>query len=185
MDFSGLALESPRLILRSYVDSDAGEVFDAVTPSLCRYMTFDPSPDLDAFRAIGRSWGDAMAQGTMVVFAVRRSADEEFLGLTGLHGIGEGLPEAGIWIKEAAHRQGFGLEATARLVRWAGDELRLRYIAYSAAADNAASRRLAERLGGVETARPTVSRASGEPLPSVQYRVSATPSPAPDTAVGA
>lgn len=175
MDFTRLELVSPRLILKSYTDKDATEVFAAVTPSLCRHLAFDPQPDLESFRATVSGWNAEMAAGRMAVFAIRRAEDGVFLGLTGLHDIQEGAPESGIWVKEAAHRQGFGREAVGRVVAWAGDELGFDHVYYSAAIENLASRRLVESLGGREIGRTTIRKLSGVELPSIRYRLSALP----------
>lgn len=175
MDFTRLELVSPRLTLKSYTDADAEEVFAAVTPTLCRYLTFDPQPDLPSFIAVVAGWREDMAAGRMAVFVVRSAADGAFFGLAGLHGIHEGAPECGIWIKEAAHGHGYGREAMARVVAWAGDELDLDHVYYSAAVENIASRRLVEKLGGRELGRTTIRKLSGVELPSVRYRLTATP----------
>jgi hypothetical protein len=49
-------LSSPRLSLKAFVAEDAREVFDAVTPSLTRFMSFEPSPSLDV---LDRKWFEA------------------------------------------------------------------------------------------------------------------------------
>ena len=57
-------------------------------------------------------------------------------------------PEIGLWLKESAHRQGFGREVVAALVEWGQAFLSKGSFIYPVALQNIASRRIAENLGG-------------------------------------
>lgn len=57
-------------------------------------------------------------------------------------------PEVGLWLKESAHRQGFGREVVAALVQWGHATLGKESFIYPVAVQNTASRRIAEKLRG-------------------------------------
>jgi len=57
-------------------------------------------------------------------------------------------PELGLWLKESAHRQGFGREVVAALVEWGHATLSKASFLYPVAIQNTASRRIAEKLHG-------------------------------------
>src|SRR5205807_3377603 len=88
-----------------------------------------------------------------------------------LHGIGRGEPELGIWIKEAAHGRGYGREAIAALLRWAGAHLGVTGFVYPVAEGNGPSRRLAESLGGAIIAMRKLRKPTGVILDEVVYRI--------------
>ena len=57
-------------------------------------------------------------------------------------------PELGLWLKESAHRQGFGWEAVDALIDWGHAFLGKGSFIYPVAVQNIGSRRIAENLGG-------------------------------------
>src|SRR5215469_4495428 len=116
MDLSSLSLRSERLLLRAFTPDDAREAHAAATPTLTRYMSWDPAPTLESFQQIWRVWLTMMVAGIDAAVAVRLAPNGEFLGMAGLHHIVRPEPEVGIWIKETMHGRGFGREAIATLV---------------------------------------------------------------------
>ena len=99
MDLRKTVLSSKRLSLKAFAPDDAAEIFAAVTPTLTRFMAFEPSPSLDAFASVWGAWLPQMAAGMELLLVVRSKSAGEFLGIAGLHGIGNPEPETGIWIK--------------------------------------------------------------------------------------
>jgi RimJ/RimL family protein N-acetyltransferase len=148
MDLSSVSLSSQRLLLKSFTGDDAREAFEEATPTIARFMAWEPASSFESFAPIWQSWIPAMRAGTDVHFAVRHKPSLEFLGAAGLHNIVAEEPEAGIWIKASQHRCGYGLEAVATIVAFAGDALSKRAVLYPVVDENGPSRRLAERLGG-------------------------------------
>lgn len=171
MDLRSLSLSSPRLRLTAFTPADADEVFEAVTPTLTRFLRFEPSPSREAFAEIWATWFPRMAAGIEVSLVVR-STGGEFLGMAGLHAIGDPEPETGIWIKEAAHGRGYGREAVATVIAWAGRELGAAAVRYPVAEANTASRRLAESLGGIAVGTGILPK-PGIDHPMVVYRIPA------------
>jgi len=66
--------------------------------------------------------------------------------VAGLHDIGIPEPTVGIWIKESAHRLGYGRESIAAIMKWASAEVGARALIYPVVEQNIPSRRLAESL---------------------------------------
>src|SRR6516225_5683350 len=92
-NLQNIMLKSERLTLRSFTEHDAGESFAFATPKLTRFMAWDPSPSPAAFAQIWRKWLPKMAAGTDLALVVRVKSSGDFLGMTGLHGIGGAEPE--------------------------------------------------------------------------------------------
>jgi hypothetical protein len=111
VDLRRTVISSKRLSLAAFAPGDAPEIFDAVTPTLTRFMAFEPSPTLAAFADVWGTWPPQMAAGTELYLVLRLRTTGEFLGIAGLHGVGKSEPETGIWIKEQAHGFGYGREA--------------------------------------------------------------------------
>jgi len=157
---------SARLALRPFTATDADEVFAAITPTLTRYMGWEPAPSQEAFAEVWRAWLLTIRDGSDLHFVVRGRDKPRFLGLVGLHRARSAEPELGIWIREDAHRNGYGREAIAAVVDWTGKHLAAESFEYPVAEQNLASRRLAESLGGVEVSRRTAPKYN-----SVVYRI--------------
>lgn len=168
MDLSSVSLSSQQLLLKSFTGDDAREAFEEATPTIARFMAWEPAPSFEAFASIWQSWIPAMRAGSDVHFAVRHKPSLEFFGAAGLHNIDAEEPEAGIWIEESRQGYGYGCEAVATIVAFAGDALRKRAVLYPVVGQNGPSRRLAERLGG-EIIGPRLLRKG----PGVVYRIPA------------
>ena len=84
MDLRGTALSSTRLSLAAFTPDDAAEIFDAITPTLTRFMAFEPPGSLDAFAGVWRAWLPRMAAGTELYLVLRLRSAREFLGIAGL-----------------------------------------------------------------------------------------------------
>ena len=171
MDLSSVNLPSQRLFLKSFSPVDAVEVFEAVSPTITRFMGFEPSPSLEAFEQVWKNWLPLMRSGIDVHLVVRANSDLEFLGVAGLHDIDDAEPKIGIWIKETAHGSGFGREAVAAIVSFVAKELGKRSVLYPVVEKNYPSRRLAENLGGILVGNRLLRKAGGIEHPEVIYRI--------------
>ena len=171
MDLSSTSMSSTRVVLRSFAPEDAREVFAEATPTLTQYMSWDPAPCLDAFENIWRDWLPMMAKGTDVHFVVRLKTSQEFLGMAGLHNIGASEPEAGIWIKEAKHGNGYGRDAVVAVVSFAASALGKKAVLYPVAEVNGPSRRLAQSVDGEIIGKRLLRKSSGIEYPEVVYRI--------------
>lgn len=176
MDFRKTTLSSARLRLTAFEPDDAAEIFAAVTPTLTRYLAFDPSPSFAAFSEIWPTWIPKMASGTDLFMVVRLAQTGEFLGMVGLHNIGELEAEAGVWIKKTSHGSGYGREAVTALVGWAAGATGVQRIIYPVVEYNHPSRRVAESLGGVVVGSRRLRKTDDLDHPTVIYRI---PAPRP------
>jgi RimJ/RimL family protein N-acetyltransferase len=79
---------------------------------------------------------------------IRLNSTDEFVGRAGLHPADGTMLETGVWIKESAQGHGYGREAVAAVIKWAGEKLRPSGFLYPVVDENTPSRRLAEALGG-------------------------------------
>jgi RimJ/RimL family protein N-acetyltransferase len=171
MDLSRVSLSSQRLLLKAFASGDALEAFTAATPTLTRFMGWDPAPSFEAFELIWQSWFPMMRAGTDGFFVVRAKSTLEFLGMVGLHNISASEPEAGIWIKEAQHGYGYGREAVAAVISFAARSFGKRAVVYPVVEQNGSSRRLAESLGGSIVGAQLLRKVSGVEHPEVVYRI--------------
>ncbi|QBY54300.1 MULTISPECIES: GNAT family N-acetyltransferase [Cupriavidus] len=146
---SAPTIHSARLALIPFSGADADEVWPCITPTLARYMEWEPAPSLAAFRDVWQAWLPAMDDGSDFIFTIRRTSDGQFLGLAGLHHADTPAPEFGIWIREDAHGHGYGMEAVLAVKDWAMAALQPPRFIYPVAEENWASRRIPEAMGGV------------------------------------
>jgi RimJ/RimL family protein N-acetyltransferase len=159
-------MESDRLLIRPFSAGDADAAFGCITPSLTRFMSWEPPANRDVFDRIWQGWLPTIADGSDYTFAIRQKANGSFLGLSGLHGVRNASAELGIWIREDCHAQGFGSEAVSLVASWASLALGIACFTYPVAEENYPSRRIAESLGGV-----VVERRETPKYISVVYRI--------------
>jgi RimJ/RimL family protein N-acetyltransferase len=173
VDLSSLSLSSQRLLLKSFTGSDAREAFLEATPTVARFMSWDPAPSFEAFEQIWQDWIPGMRAGSDACLTIRHKASSEFLGLAGLHKADVAEPEVGIWIKESQHGHGYGREAVATMIAFAADKLGKQAVVYPVVELNRPSRRLAESLGGRIIGTRVLRKSGGVELPEVVYRIPA------------
>src|SRR5947199_92995 len=106
-DLRTVALATTRLSLRSFTPADAAESFAASTPTLTRFMRWDPSPSPAAFAAIV-AWASRELQAagfTYPVAVANRSSRRlaESLGGT-LVGTRELRKAGGVVLEEVVYR---------------------------------------------------------------------------------
>lgn len=172
-DLTSIKLLSNRLSLQTFTPADAPEIFAAVSPTITRFMAWDPSPSPAAFAEVWRQWLPRIAAGTELHLVIRLTSTDEFLGVAGIHRIGSAEPEVGIWLKETAHGLGYGREAIGAIVQWAPAHICAAALIYPVAKQNLPSRRLAESLRGAIVGERNLRKSSGIVLDEVVYRIPA------------
>jgi RimJ/RimL family protein N-acetyltransferase len=170
-DLSDTEILSDRLALRAFAPGDALDIFPEATPEISRYMTWEPATSLEAFSTIWPEWLQRIKAGVELSLVVRQRLTGEFLGLAGLHNIGIPEPTVGIWIKQSAHRLGYGRESIAAIITWASAKLGARACIYPVVERNIPSRRLAESLKGVVVGTRELRKPSGTVFQEVVYRI--------------
>lgn len=141
-----IVVQSQRLQLSQFQMMDAPDVFACITPAIAKFMPWEPP-----------SWSEYVArcekrvqapEPNKVSFVIRRLDNRECLGMASFEGTDSVSPELGLWLKENAQGQGFGREVVAALVNWGHETLGKESFLYPVAAQNTASRRIAEYLHG-------------------------------------
>lgn len=168
-------IESGRLSIKPFSESDADATFPCITHSLTRLMAWEPPANREGFDRIWQAWLLAIAEGTDFVFAIRQRDSGAFLGLVGLHHVKSACAELGIWIREDRHREGIGREAVTLAAAWATRELGIERFTYSVAEENYPSRRIAESLGGI-----VVERCETPKYKAIIYQINSTNHHAPN-----
>jgi RimJ/RimL family protein N-acetyltransferase len=159
-----IVIQSTRVQLSQFRMMDAQEVFGCITPAIAKYMPWEPP-----------SWSEYVArcekrvqapEPNMFYFVIRRLDNRECLGMASFEGADSVSPELGLWLKETAHGQGFGLEVVAALVDRGHAALGKGSFIYPVAVQNSASRRIAERLHG-----EIIGNRTNPKYDSVVYRI--------------
>ncbi|WP_353070127.1 GNAT family N-acetyltransferase [Tunturibacter empetritectus] len=140
-------IQSTRLQLSTFEMADAEEVFACITPAVARFMSWEPPKSFTEYKARREARLQA-ADPTEFAFVIRRRDTKECLGITALERADLPSPELGIWMKEAAHGQGYGGEAVRAVAEWAAKDLGKDTFLYPVAVENTASRHIAEKLHG-------------------------------------
>lgn len=172
-DLTDTEILSDRLTLRAFTRDDAPDIFPEATSEISRYMTWESHASFEAFSTIWPERLQRIKAGVELSLVVRLRLTEEFLGVAGLHDIGIPEPTVGIWIKQSAHRLGYGREAIAAIIKWASAEVEARSFIYPVVEQNIPSRRLAESLRGVVIGSRELRKPSGVVFQEVVYRIPA------------
>lgn len=159
-----IVIQSSRLQLSQFQMTDAEEVFACITPTIARFMRWDP-PTWSEYRARCEERLRA-SNPNAFSFVIRRLDNHECLGMAGLEDSDRPSPELGLWIKESAHRQGFGREVVAALAEWAHKNMGKESFIYPVAVQNTASRRIAEGFQG-----EIIGHQTNPKYESVVYRI--------------
>jgi ribosomal-protein-alanine N-acetyltransferase len=110
----------------------------------------DPATDSDAFRARCGAWDRQRQFDAAYGFGLFLAEDERFAGEVSLGSVQRGPFQSayiGYWIDEAEAGRGYVPEGVALLLRHAFDDLQLHRLEAAIVPRNAASRRVAEKLG--------------------------------------
>ena len=178
---SAPTLETGRLVLRAFTGDD----LDAHAAMLGddTVMEFIGGSGLsreESWRKLAAGVGLWVLEG-MGLWAVERREDRRLIGHVGLFDFHrdmtpsiEGIPEMGWIFATEAHGKGFAHEACVAALRWADEMLEVE-IAAIISPGNAASIRLAERIGFVR-----VNDATYKGAPIALFRRPAPPPPKPE-----
>jgi RimJ/RimL family protein N-acetyltransferase len=147
-DLSQTLITSARLTLRAFTAADAAESFAEANARIAKFMSWNPPASECEFKAICQGHICKMKTGKELHLVIRLRSTKEFIGRAGLHPADATLLETGIWIKESAQGHGYGREAVAAVIKWAGEKFRPSGILYPVVDENTPSRRLVESLRG-------------------------------------
>jgi ribosomal-protein-alanine N-acetyltransferase len=110
----------------------------------------DPVADADAFRARCSAWDRQRQFDAAYGFGLFLRADERFIGEVSLGTVHRGPFQSasiGYWVDERHAGRGYVPEGVALIIRYGFDDLRLHRLEAAIVPRNAASRRVAAKLG--------------------------------------
>jgi RimJ/RimL family protein N-acetyltransferase len=169
---TGVIIPAGRVLLRPISERDTWQIFENFTSEVTRYMVPQPSERVEDTIQFIRHSLEGMERGENLQLVIVDKASGEFLGCCGLHGKGTPrTPELGIWLKVAAHGNGYGKEAIAALVKWAEKNLLFDYFIYPVDRDNIPSRKIPEALGGEIFEETMCTKQNGGCLNVVIYHI--------------
>lgn len=152
-DLTQCRVNTDRLLITPFTAADADDVYQAITPTLTRFMTFEPEESPEAFANVWEGWLPLIREGEEVIFVARLRDSKQFVGMGGVHNLHQQKPELGIWVKESLHGNGYGREIVHAMAKWASERYHPPYFIYPVAEQNTPSRRIAESLGGTVQGR--------------------------------
>ena len=171
MNLSTTTITTARLTLIPVNKQYANDIFRELTPTVATYLSFDPTGKIEDIHAFITKAQINMKRGKEMPVVVIDTATKEFIGCAGIHKIHTSKSELGIWLKQSAHKQGYGKEVIRGLIDWAGKNLKFEFLTYPVAKANTPSRKLVESLGGVAVEEKMVTSPSGKILEEVIYRI--------------
>ena len=119
----------------------------ASRPELLPWMPWAREPTLEANVAMTRRDEKAWRDDRVFQFVLVEKEEHVALGVAGLDRKGAAVAELHYWIRSDHAGRGLATEAARVLVDWARDELHLERLTLWAGSENAASRRVAEKVG--------------------------------------
>ncbi|WP_409297961.1 GNAT family N-acetyltransferase [Peribacillus sp. SCS-26] len=146
-------IETERLYIRPCQPGDGGAVFEAVEASrgeLAPWLPFAQKPMTreESEESVRRSYAKFIAREDIRLHIYRRE-DDRFIGSTGLHRMNWNIPkfEIGYWIDSRWAKKGYMTEAVKGLTSFAFEYFSAKRVEIRCDPENAASRRIPEKLG--------------------------------------
>ncbi len=148
-------LSDGRVRIRAYAPDDADALFEAAVESYVAIHPWLPwchaDYVLEEAEAYCRTRPEAWAKGADFSFVIEDAETGDFLGGCGLNQIDHqnGGANLGYWVRTSATGRGVATAAARLTARLGFEDLDLQRIEITAAVDNAASQRVAEKVGAV------------------------------------
>ncbi len=145
-----LRIETDRLVLEPVTPAHAAGIHEAVVtsqPELIPWMPWAVEPTLERTELQTAQSERDFQERTHFHFAVLERATGSVVGVAGFDNETPGSPELHYWIRTDRAGRGLATEAGRALIAWAHRELHVDRVWLWAGRDNAASRRVAEKLG--------------------------------------
>ncbi len=172
IDCNHIVIDCERVRLVTLTRECTREIFENFTPEITRFMIPAPARDITDTEAFIEDALEKQLRGSDFHWVIQRHRSGEFLGVCGLHLRDEfPEPELGIWIKKAAHGNGYGSEAISGIVRWAAQHVIFSHLVYPVDRRNSSSRKIAESLGGKIIMEKKITSMTGAELDEVVYAI--------------
>ncbi|MGN1297464.1 MAG: GNAT family N-acetyltransferase [Clostridia bacterium] len=145
-----MKIESERLILRSYEDSDVADLVEGLNNiEVAKWMAGVPFPytEEDAKHFIARAKNND--ENVKISLAIVLKENNKVIGGTEITDINkkDGTAGGGIWLNEKYQKNGYGTEAFSARIKYCFDILGLRRIENGYYPGNEKSRKMQEKLG--------------------------------------
>ncbi|MGU3374785.1 GNAT family N-acetyltransferase [Chryseobacterium sp. M5A1_1a] len=153
-----LTLESKRLILRTFRESDISNVHKMLLrPESTLFNPTTYSDDEKETKKLIDAWHQEFQQGKdqkKFTFLMEDTVNQKFVGIIGLDIIKLHYKNAEIWFKLSPESwgKGYGTEALGRIIQFGFEDLNLHRIEAGCAIDNIASYRVMEKSGMIREA---------------------------------
>ena len=171
MNYQNLTLETERLLLIPIDMKYAEEIFREFQEPVTKYVYSKAPEKIEETKTFIKAMQEGMQKGTDIVMVILKKDTREFLGCCGIHHLDQKNPEMGIWTKKSAHGHKYGREAVSKLQDWAVENLEFDHIIFAIVAENIASRKIAESLGGKIKKEYQQTMLSGRIYDMVEYWV--------------
>src|SRR4051812_28108131 len=158
-----LALSGSDVVIRPWQASDAAALEPACgDPDICRFTTVPEEFTLEAARAwIARQQAHER-EGTALVLAIEQAETRQAVGMVGLFQLGRrDGPRLGYWLTRERRGRGFAESAVRLLLDWALAQEEVEHVLIDVECPNAASLRLAKRLGATPVGQRVEELADG------------------------
>ena len=149
MLLSKVEIISNRLIQIPISDIFIQQIFENFTSDITKYMYPKSPVNIQETAEFVHNSIIGIENGSNLQLVVLKKENNEFIGCSGIHNIGNIDPELGIWVKKSEHGNGYGLEAITILIKWAQENIDFKYLKYPVEKKNIASRRIPENNNGV------------------------------------
>jgi RimJ/RimL family protein N-acetyltransferase len=166
-----IEIEGNRLLLKSISLAYKKPIFENFTEEITTYMYPRPPKNTAQAASFIKNSLEGMKNEHELILVILKKDSQEFLGCAGIHRINTKHPEFGIWLKQTAHRKGYGLEAITVMKNWCEDNLDCEYFTYPVDEENYPSRRIPEKLGGEIVRAYKKRNLSGRILNLLEYRI--------------
>lgn len=147
------------------------DIFREFTQEIATYMYPRSAQDISETESFINDSVVGLKTRENLQLVILKKDSQEFLGCAGLHNINRKTPEIGIWLKQSAHGNGYGLETVIALKEWAEQNLDYEYILYPVDRANIPSRRIPLLLGGQIAREFDSTSLSGRVLHLVEYKI--------------
>jgi len=169
MDLSHTKVETERLLLVPVSMKYKEEIFREFQEPVTQYVYSKPPEKIEETEKFIEGAHKATKEGSDLTMAILNKNSGEFLGCSGIHDLNKDNPEMGVWIKKDSHGQKIGREAVTGLKQWADINLAFDHVTFTVAAQNIASRKIAESLGGYVGKEYDKTMLSGRTYHMVEY----------------
>jgi len=129
-----------------------------------------PAKDISETRSVVASFVEKRKNNTDYVYAITLTANDEFIGMVGLHDLNNDIPELGIWTKLESHGNHYGREAIGGIIGLARD-LGIKRLLYPVDRRNTASKKIPLFYNGKLVENKDVETPDGRILEEEIYEI--------------